>query len=233
MADTPAYFLADWLTLHELSIADCARLLDLVVKVPPPADDPLADITDPWGLVIGHLGQALPPAGNVLDQIRADVQVDLDPDLTRFPRAFTLHDAGGGLPFVSCPRTGLLSDLLVLGHELGHVCHVLNHPDSPPPPALRETVACLAEWLVARAADSGFPHLAALQAARDHRSSARSARVLGAAMANPSAPYSYDWNYPVARVIARRVVTTLPPDALWDIFRGHILLPDLVRLAIG
>ncbi len=224
--------MADWLALHGVTAGDClGRLLPLAGENAgdPPPDPALAD---PLPVVLAALRRALPVAAPLLDRLPAEADINLAPDLRRFPRAFTLRDAGRGRPYVSCPLRGRLSDLLTLGHEAGHACQSLIRGAAAPdvPPVLRELAAYLAEELVlAGLAQHALGQTArALHAARTARIMGRNAASLRRGLQDPQqAVYDYGWNYPLARDLAARVQARWPDADKWQVIGGHVALPDL------
>ena len=220
--------MADWLALHGLQRDDCRMRLAIATVGPMGAvPDPAFPVAEGISVVLAAMEQALPSAKDILGRIRTEVRIDLAPDLQRFPRAFTLHDDGRGLPYISCPVRGRCSDLLLVAHEIGHACQLLACPTSNLPPVLRETAAYLAEELVC--ASSG-PALRSIHQARTMRIMARDGAALLRALDRPSAGYRYNWNYPIARDLAARAVRHLTPDAQWGVFAGRVGLHDLLRL---
>jgi hypothetical protein len=228
--------MADWLALHGLGAEDCRALLSSAPgEVPHPApEDPALSVTEAWPLVLQAMGRTLPSAAGLLARIGTEVRVDLSPDPRRFPRAFTLHDDGRGLPFISCPVKGRLSDLLMLAHELGHACQIVASGRSDLPPLLRETAAYLAEEQVCAAIAEAEPErgavLGALHRARTARIIDREGKALIRALEDPVAPYTYGWNYPIARDLAARARRHLPPEAQWRVFTGAASLTKLSAL---
>ena len=229
MTATGQASLADWLALHGLDPAELRSRLALMqapaaIATPDPA---LAkDAVLP--MVLDALGRALPGAEPVLQRLKTDVQIDLSPDPARFPRAFTLHDDGRGLPFVSCPLKGRMSDLLLVMHELGHACQSLAAGRADLPPVQRETAAYLAEELLLRADPDRALVLRALHRARTARIMARDGAAL--AQATMTTPYHYNWNYPIARDLAARATAHLPVTALWGVYTGKVEMAQLLRL---
>jgi hypothetical protein len=233
MAGRPRASMADWLALHGLDRGACLRVLD---SAPDPgagqrrAKDPPYQGRPPWPAVLAAIVRALPLAAPVLARLAREVPVDLAPDPARFPRPFTLHDAGGGVPFVSCPLTGRLSDLLDLAHEAGHACQILAGGGAELPPVLRETAACLAERLVVQVIGPDHPEMPALLERRQARLVSRHAAALRTALDDRVSPYLYGWNYPLAAILARRAAATSAPDRLWAILQGQMPLPRLVAM---
>ena len=224
--------MADWLALHGLSAGICLQLLaPVAAPLPRRVADPAYAGPPPWPAVLTAFAAALPQSGSSLDRIRAGVQIDFAPDLSRFPVPFTLHRGGAGLPFMSCPLEGRLSDLLVLAHELGHACQFLASGRTDLSPVQRETAACLAERLVLPGLMPIDPAIARLQAARDARLLVRGSAILRRALDDPASPYDNAWNYPIARSLAARAALDLPPADLWQIFTADRSLADLLRLA--
>ena len=220
--------MADWLALHGLDAADCrTRLLRIAPRLSRPAPDTALPEAEVLPAVLMALSSALPAARKVLERIRTELRIDLAPDLQRFPRAFTLHDDGRGLPFISCPLKGRCSDLLLLAHEIGHACQSLASGKPDLPPVQRETAAYLAEELVC--ASSG-PALRSIHRVRTARIMARDGAALLQALDAPNAAYHYGWNYPLARDLAARAAVHLTQLAQWQVFTGQIGLPQLLEL---
>lgn len=223
---------ADWLALNGISAGDCQdRLRQIKAAAAPPAPDPALPSTEVLPMVMAGLGKAWPDAAATLGRIRSEIRIDLAPDLSRFPRAFTLHDDGRGLPFVSCPLQGRLSDLLILAHEIGHACQILASGQTDQPPVLRETAAYLAEEQVLVTLAPDIPGLAALHRSRTARMMKRDGAALLRALQAPQTPYDYGWNYPLARDLARRAQARLSPAEQWQLFSGKIGLPRLLQLS--
>ena len=227
--------MADWLALHGMGHQEClARLQG--IRIPPqrPADDPAFPRDRALPTVLQSLLLALPGAAGMLDRIRTEVRIDLAPDPKRFPRAFTLHDDGRGLPYVCCPLKGRLSDLLVLAHEIGHACQLLASRQPDLPPLQREMAAYLAEEIIREGlAVSDARQGAALDGvdkARTRRIMLRDGAALLHGLRDPVAAYGYGWNYPIARDLAARAAAHLSAADRWRVFAGTIGLPRLLQL---
>ena len=239
MASAGQANLTDWLALHGLDHDDVqTRLVRIraaaALKAPDPtvpdqtAPDPTVAKGTVLPIVLAALDRAFPAGAGVLATLRMAVRIDLAPDPARFPRAFTLQDDETGLPFVSVPLKGRMSDLLLLMHELGHACQSLAAGRADLPPVQRESAAYLAEKLLLRADPDRALVLQALHRARTARIMARDGAAL--MQARPNTPYHYNWNYPVARDLAARAAVHLPVSAQWGVYTGDIDLPELLRL---
>ncbi len=228
--------LAEWLALHGLTVATLAPLL--APQAGPAveqaaSDPPLPNPATPPD-VAARITRAAPRLAPVLDLMLARTRFDLDPDRLRFPRAFTLHDDGTGRPFVSCPRDGRAGDLLRLAHEIGHACQIVACPGAALPPVLRETAAYVAEGLLVAGAladrDPLAPALAARHGADSRVIATRDAARLRAALAAVATdpPYSYRWNYPLARRIALAALADWPPADMAALVIAPPPLADLL-----
>jgi hypothetical protein len=176
------------------------------------------------------IAQELPLLAALLARVRSEVRFDLRPDMARFPRAFTIDDAGDGHPLVSCPCTGRTSDLLLLAHEIGHALQALTRPVSPLPPIQREIAAFIVEEAAERRLRATYPATGPILAARQARVT-RHGPDLSAALNAPQTRYHYAWNYPVARAIAAYAAITLPSEELANlVIAPGALAPILARL---
>ena len=235
--------MADWLALHGVSAGDCAAVLALALPVGPlpkkaragPPSDlvPSGLVPDAvWRDVAAALAARLPVAGPQIARTRAGCRTNFAPDIMRFPRAFTLQDAALP-PYVSCPCTGGIGDLLVIAHEFGHALQLIASAGRPVPPVARETCACLCEhWYLAHlqaARPMLHAPLAALWRAKSGRAMGPGIARLHLALADPAARYSYQWNYPMARILAHHFAQTADRAAIWRLFTAEISLRDLIQ----
>ncbi|KUF08978.1 hypothetical protein AVJ23_20020 [Pseudoponticoccus marisrubri] len=184
-----------------------------------------------WNMVLRAWCTRHPPLASLARETAARTVLELAPDMTRHPRPFTLHDIGGGRPYVSCACDGTPADLIRLAHEFGHAMQVIASGPAGMPPALRETCAYLSEAVTVRGVRAEDPGLAALigqvraaEAAQDLGSRASRLRQ---ALADPDRPYDYDWNYPVARILSERL-SAGGEAVLHGVFHGRYGVPDLL-----
>ena len=158
-------------------------------------------------------------------------RTNFSPDETRFPRAFTLHDDGSGRPYVSCPYHGTVGDLMALAHEFGHALQITASQGAFMAPVLREVCAFISELAMIAALDSEDPSCGRL--ARDlwnadtRKQLTVDLAVLGAAIESDTAVYTYQWNYPVARILAIAAVRKLDEGSVGLLFEGRLSTPDL------
>lgn len=187
-----------------------------------------------WTLCAEASKLKLPAAVQEIETVRTKVGVDFSPDTDRFPRAFTVHHSGTGLPFVSCPWRGELRDVLAISHEFGHALQLVLSAGKRMPPVTRELCACLSEfWNAEYSVSIGqrwAVQLSALLQMRTHLAVTRTGPKLIAALADAQAPYSYTWNYPPARALARISNDKLDDDETLSIFRATTPLKSLLGL---
>lgn len=235
MPDQPARgaVLADWLALHGLAAPAALDLLDRFAadqgKVVS-GNSPLAlSAPEVWSMVAQAFGAGFGDNSALADRVMARTITEFAPDRTRFPRAFTLHDAGEGRPFVSCPFRSRLGDMLTLAHEFGHAAQILASEGRPLPPILRETCAFVSEsWLLDHLKRHDPPLWSALQPVWQGQIAGYlgpDANVLRAALADPSSRYDYIWNYPLACGLARG----MPKEQAAALFAASLTMPDLIR----
>ena len=229
--------LADWLDLHGLTPDVCRTLLSQTPGVAPTAKDPdwFATPEETWNLVAGYMTAALPQATRIIDQTTRETRRDFSGTGRWASRAFTFQDDKNGLVLVVCQPRQRLSDLMIIAHEFGHALQLTAtlQPSHPMPPLTREICATLAELLVIEQ----FARTTAAEAAlamqiftgRGAALRQRAQQDLLAALEAPSTPYSLNWNYPPARVLASRAKVKLDAKDLWRIFTGTMALPELLK----
>ena len=220
--------MADWLALHGVTAAGCRAVLARAEPEAAPGRDPdwPCDPVALWRRVADLLAPHFPHDAGVIPQTWAVTRTDFSGTARGSARAFTLHDDGTGHPFVACRPKGKLSDLLTLAHEFGHAAQIVASAGDAMPPALREVCACLSERLVLRGFAIEEPELAEVAQRLVARGGRR--RLLLQALDQPQAVYSYDWNYPLAHVVAEAVADRLNPAQLARLFAGQTRLADLM-----
>lgn len=233
--------MAGWLALQDLTVAQCLALLDGHRLPDGPEtqkgraqDTPLVpDLSAmaAWDLVAEAVAMLVPETASF---VRQQAVVCFDPPQGR---AFTLHDAGAGVPLVACPWSGRARDLLTLAHEFGHAAQIMaSPPGAAMPPVLRETCAFLAEAaLLEHAAGRGLltgvaPLLQQVWQADTQRLLGRQARPLRQALTRPEAAYDYGWNYPIARALALRLWQSAP-ITIPALFAGRLSVSEALALS--
>ena len=229
--------MADWLALHDVTPDFVTAILSSQAPVEQPPKRPLArtDLSGElvWKIAANACGQAIPEGQPMIAAVVENTRRTFTPDTAKYPRAFTLHDAGDGWPFVSCPYSGRLSDALAVGHEFGHAFQVCATKPRDMAPVLRETCAFLSEaWLAAQldrfhtqhGVDAN--HLWAKQRAEFLGPNAKS--LINAAQ-SPGEKYNYRWNYPVAFILAQQIFEQGNRFDPWALFQGRETVRSLWR----
>lgn len=237
--------MAEWLELHDL---DATRLRTILARVrrlelgaaysrraaraslqpnPMPA-------LQAWAVSARALARQCPPVSCAAERTHIQARTNFAPDEARFPRAFTLHDDGSGHPYVSCPYHGTVGDLMAVAHEFGHAVQLSASRGVQLPPVLREVCAFVSELALLAALQGDDPQCFALalrvwQADTRKQFTGDLAR-LEAALLEEATPYSYQWNYPVARILAMEASQALGPEEVGLLFGGRLKTPDISLL---
>lgn len=218
--DAAATFL-DWSALHGFdagTICDClaaldsnGNLFDLAEFYGPEGRDDLVHCP----LEIGHLTTALQavvsPALAVLFQGR-DLEAMIAAiewgtiDDVEMARPHTLDHGVNRAPEIRMAWRGSASALMCLAHEVAHAVQLQLSAGSFMPPVARETCAFLGELALIDWVRKNNPDLASklLSVWRDENAAyfGTDCQVLRSALADPSSPYCYQMNYPLARAAA-------------------------------
>ncbi len=243
----PQHSLEDWLKLHRLGAQQCREMLAL--PLPAEAESKVVGLSklraekaglgasEAWALARDALGNVFNEESLCLAQVHSSTQTLFDPDPEKFPRAFTLNDGGAGVPLVVCNYRGGIADILTLAHEFGHAVQLVASGANFVAPAPREICAFLSELALLEHLRTQNPalHVKAKGVWQGAVGNTwRNDRIdLLAALDAPDpqgCSYDYQWNYPVARLLAIRAFTSLPPQALWPLFEGKMDAADLVNL---
>ncbi len=225
------HHMQDWLVLHDIQ-AD--KVIDLLATNPnsgPQAKHTTPDTThihaqQAWALAAAALRSLWPTHSQLITDTEqhcvtyfeqpCDAPHTLDKGSDHYPEVYLYYHGTG-------------SDLLTMAHEFGHALQIVANQSHFIPPVLRELAAFISELALIQYLDHQQPELAAnLETAQQDDNS----RYLGTDLINlqqalqqdiaqsSPAPYSYCWNYPVARLLAKQLFANLDPDSLWQIING-------------
>jgi len=158
------------------------------------------------------LTKFLPQLSQTIQRIENDAPKCLAPKKDKSQKPYTLDQGKSELPFVSCNYTGKVSDLITLAHEFAHAVQILASRESQTeenafmPPLARE---CCAFWgeialidYVQQKDEKLYVLLKKAWSNDNLKYLKADAEVLKQALENNDSGYSYNWNYPVARLYA-------------------------------
>lgn len=232
------HLLADWLDLHQISAAQCQHILRDWPE-PPPLEPRAAQTTDltaiaVWDMASAALSAVFGTKSAHMELVRRQTKCVFQPDPAKYPRAFTLNEDGQGTPMVVCNYQAQLADLMVLAHEFGHAAQIIASGERFLPPVPREVCAFLAELAMLAYLQNHQPelHQGAQQVwlAAVAKSWHKDRHDLMQVLSDPaglSRPYSYQWNYPIARALALNLwefIAANPAggEAIWPLFEGRL-----------
>ncbi len=242
----PRHVLSDWLDLHNLSAVQCLKILQgwPEPQQPEPGGVLTCELTAGavWDMASAGLSAVFGKMSGHMEMVRSQTECVFQPDLKKYPRAFTLNKGGQGAPMVVCNYQGQLADLMVLAHEFGHAAQIMASGERFVPPVPREVCAFLAE--LAMLAYLQRHHTELYQGAQQvwlaavAKSWRKDRHDLMQLLSDPvglSQPYSYQWNYPVARALALSLWEKIAlgkkdGEAVWPLFEGRMGMPGLPDL---
>ncbi len=239
---TDKHMLSDWLALHGLTTDICARVLGAApsdVCAPfhansfadsaPPAHDPGTS----WKQAVAAVRTCFPAQRDMIDDTFENTVRIRVPHRKGAPRALTLDNGPARSPMILYTFLEDPSDTLVLAHEFGHALQLRATGGRFVAPILREVCAFLSEIAQLTYASNAQPEKYALLSRAWQRDNDRyfgaAKDRLGLALTRPEAPYTYAWNYPIARYLAIEVSCRWPADRNWGFFRGEISIPTALR----
>lgn len=234
---SPRHTVVDWLALHELDVASCRGLLKAIgptaapsAPEQPTAKHHIADIAVAWRTVVAAAQEFMPERRDFIDDVFRNTTKTVVDRKDDSRKALTLDNGPGTYPTILFSYRGDAADLMVMAHEFAHALQLRASEGRFTPPVMREVCAFLGEaGLLAHA----LRHAAAQHfelAAISRRESARYFGVqsdrLAQALSQPTAPYRYSWNYPVARILATRIFDKWSRDQIWSVFKGQVSVRD-------
>ena len=182
------------------------------------------DAESAWNLAAEALGSYFPSASALIENVRVDTKTSFKPDLQGSPLPYTRAQGFGKPPYVRCPYNGMASDLINVSHEFAHAVQLVASQSSTMPPVAREVCAFIGEQALLSKLSKDQPALhesiVNVWHAENHYYLGKCGQMLRTAINNPSIPYHYRWNYPIARVIAYLLFRTTASEELWQFFRN-------------
>lgn len=239
--------MSDWLKLHCFDATRCSAILDRAASVAVPVSRegrvigaaPLASpltAEQAWGLAVDGMSRRSPALGRLAAVAGETARTNFEPDKARFPRAFTLHDEGTGRPYVSCPYDGRAGDLMAVAHEFGHALQIIATGGTQLSPVLREVCAFLGELSLLSALQRDrpelFPSAEAIWQLGSQKQFTSGLTKLNLALRANDPPYSYRWNYPVARILAIEADRHLSGEEFLRLYQGQLSAPQLCGLLV-
>lgn len=219
---------SDWLKVNGLTRGIVLRQL-VMIKEPNRASitktsPPLGMSAEAaWALCARSMHSAFPGLAGEIASTEAKTPKCLEPKAVKHPKSFTYDLGFNNPPFVSVHYQDRASDLLVMAHEFGHAVQITagwGNGKGQMPPLARECCAFLAELALVQQCTGRFPALMSTHLADDTVYFGENKVALKDAMWDPRRPYQYDWNYPLARLIAAHLFKNCGADQACAIYRA-------------
>ncbi len=181
-------------------------------------------------LVIPAFLSAFGNSARVLAALTSTRFTGFDEEDAKVP--YTLDCGKGDAPRIVMSWWGRPADLICLAHETAHALQIILSDHERMTPLARETCAFLGELLVIEHARRHHPSLFALLhdvwRAESRRYLGADLDTLAAAVADPTTPYHYRQNYPLARLAAVHLFRRRKPGQLHALFAsGDCAMPHL------
>ncbi len=154
---------------------------------------------------------------------------------------YTADLGKGQAPRVEMAWHGTIDDVICLAHEAAHALQILLSSHETMPPVVRETCAFLGELAVIEHARNRLPGLfgALCDVWRKENETylGQDLEALSRAVADPSTPYHYRQNYPIARLAAVKMFGRGGGGRVLDLFAAggagmcHLPIADMADRA--
>jgi hypothetical protein len=242
--DSPCrrHTLSDWLALHELDPVACRRILDAIsleVATAPVRDERPAlerDALCPesaWLRTADAMRAFFPAQRSIIDDTFEGTVKTLVNQSNKPRRALTLDNGPTAFPTIIYSYRGEASDCLIISHEFAHALQIRASAGKFVPPIIREVCAFLGEWTLlshAKSTDAAQHRRLSQVWHNDNRKFFGSdRRRLASALLRLEMPYSYSWNYPIARYLAIRTSQRYSRDQMWTLFEGDLSVQQILR----
>lgn len=229
------HVLSDWLTLHGLDQRSCQRMLDAIAwqaddaaaaRERPTAAYEAPDLDAAWAAIVQSMRTLLPGRESVIDDTFAGTARIVVDRRGKARKALTLDNGPTAYPTILFGYRDGPADPVIMAHEFGHALQIRASGSRFIPPILREVCAFLGEAALLSHARQGDgtqrEWLAHIWRRDDARYFGAFKDRLEAALLQPATPYSYAWNYPIARSLAIRLFERRSQEQLWRVFGGEV-----------
>lgn len=237
--------LNDWLDLHGLSGARCFALLRAAEDDIRAENVPLSKglrwsgTLDPdaaWQRALAAMLDYFPShADSILRAYTGTRKVRAAGDIGA-PRGMTVAEASDGFPTVYFSFDGGAASQMTIAHEFAHALQVVISGGIFTPPVTREICAFVGEAALLQYLETvshqDYAGLFLVSMHDEHIYCRHHAAALRRALRQPTTKYNYEWNYPIARLLAREARKNLSSDDVWRLFEGKEDLSGLMA-ALG
>lgn len=233
--------LADWLDLHGLSASRCCALLraaeDNLVAENLHAS-PMMNARGSlhpdaaWQRALAAMLDYFPMHADSIARAYALTRKVRAAGDAQAPRAMTVADGGDGFPIVYFSFDGGAAGQMAIAHEFAHALQAVSSGGVFMPPVTREICAFVGEaallQYIATFSRTDYINVILVWRRDEYIYCHDCAKTLKAALYKPTSKYSYEWNYPIARLLAREAKENLSPDDVWRLFEGKENLSGLM-----
>ena len=240
--------IVDWLEFNGLTREAVQRQLALIESLDGDVLDrsgvqhlPGLTADEAWALSAYSMRVKFPDLKAEIDKIEMEAPKCLQPKRTKHPKPFTYDLGFQKLPFVSLHYHGRPADLLAIAHEFGHAVQIVASWQvgvGQMPPVAREYCAFIAELALLDTQKEKAKALLICHQTDDVVYYGENKVTLESALLHDQSHYRYDWNYPLARQLASRLINASETDQADAIFRagqagGQILALQITKMEIN
>ena len=240
------YTQSDWTAVHKATASDIMSAMRLIERTYarsgnqedyPKTNRAICHLSSQqaWFLAADSLSEIFPVASEIIHDVQCNCERDLSADSGRKGEPYTLDRGRDVYPYVSLHYKGRASDIITVAHEFSHAVQIHTGPDRFIPPILREIAAFIGELALLEHLKTTNSDIEGVIRAAWHRDNSiyfgEDTNNLYLALSEPDSPYTYRWNYPVARVLAEHLFGLLEKRELWQVFTGHWTLVQCMEAA--
>lgn len=238
----PGHSLSDWLSLHEVTAESIEQILKQACRLrqanslQESGHDPAVQCAaDAWHIVKDALCEKFPAVVASIELAQSGIEKDIRSHALQDTPPFTLDRRPDSGPLVSLQYQGTCADLICLAHEFAHAIQIQLTTHQFINPILRELAAFIGEHALLSHLKSAESEISK---SIDMSWQQENLAYLGTdvdsllnKLDNEHAPYSYRWNYPIARILATRLHENQSAEKLWSIFLGDVPLTQCIEMA--
>lgn len=234
--------LSDWLALHQLDQVSCRRILESISPELAPArtgHDRTGSKTHTlcpekaWLRTVDAMRAFFYTQRSIIDETFEKTGKTFVNRGNKPLRALTLDNGPNAFPTIFYSYRGEASDCLIISHEFAHALQIRASRGKFVPPIIREVCAFLGEWaLLSHAKDNdgaAYRRLSQVWHTDNRKIFGIDKDRLTSALLELETPYSYSWNYPIARYLAIHTSQRSSRDEMWKLFEGNLSVQQILQ----
>lgn len=233
---------AEWMHLHKLNIQTVEKYMNVAREYSKTRllsdtryenlKNLQLDAKNVWNLTAAAMMWFFPSRHRVLEEVRDNAQLTINEDSVMSDCSYTYYHDKTRTLMVELSYKYRPEDVLTVAHEFGHCVQLTSTKENFIPPLFRETCAFIAELIFLKYLERSYPELHTVLVkswySQNSHYLGQSSKMLHAATNISLQPYTYEWNYPIARVFSIIAFNSMGNKKIWELFSNFELILEKI-----